>query len=294
MYLYSDSITIIPFLTLSTIIFISVISPTDLELQPEWGKKIGSWCMHTALRYFGLRLYYEDQKAIENCGPGIFILEPHDVLPISLFTMSHYLDLVKGHKCVGCVTGICFKLPLMKHVYSWVSATSVDGANVRKLMDTGHSPTICPGGVQEVILIGQSPPGKKECILFLKQRKGVVKLAMQYGRPLIPTFTFGLRKTWDFWIPKSDFAKWLGRKIGFVPMVFFGLFGIPFNISKPCSLTMVIGKPIHVPKFEPDKDGKFSPEDIDKYHTKMLDAMKQIYNDYKDEFEMADTTLKIV
>jgi 2-acylglycerol O-acyltransferase 2 len=299
-WLYRNSITTIPLLTTISIIFISMASPLDIKSQPKWGISIGKWCMKTAQRYFGLRLYFEDKKSIESCGPSIFAMEPHDVLPIGLFSFSDYLGYFKGHKNIGCLTGVCFKLPFMRNMYTWASATSVDKRNVKSYMDKGYSPTICPGGVQEVILMGQSQQlalksksKKKECVLYLKKRKGIVRLAMEYGRPIIPTFTFGLRKTWDFWIPTTGIAHWLGRKIGFVPMIFFGLFGIPFNISKPCSLTVVIGKPIYVPKFVPDEHGKFEDEDVDKYHDKLLSSMEQIFRDYKNDFDMADTTLRI-
>ena len=35
--------------------------------------------------YFSFKLEFEDYEAVDNCGPSIFVLEPHGVLPISLF-----------------------------------------------------------------------------------------------------------------------------------------------------------------------------------------------------------------
>jgi 2-acylglycerol O-acyltransferase 2 len=100
----------------------------------------------------------------------------------------------------------------------------------------GVSPVLCPGGVQEVTLMQHD----KECVLYLKSRLGFVKLAMQQGVPIIPAFSFGLRKTFDCWLPRSKFVQDIGRKIGFLPLVFFGVGGLPYSPGKPVAYTTVV------------------------------------------------------
>lgn len=58
-----------------------------------------------------------------------------------------------------------------------------------------------------------------ETVLFLKNRFGLVKLAFQYGIPLVPSFTFGQRVSYDFWVPKSKLIHSIGRKVGFIPIM---------------------------------------------------------------------------
>ena len=74
---------------------------------------------------------------------------------------------------------------------------------------------------------------KDECVLYLKERKGVIRLALEKGFSITATFAFGQRNTYSFWLPSGGIFAWIGRKIGFVPMLFFGWLGIPFNIPKP-------------------------------------------------------------
>jgi 2-acylglycerol O-acyltransferase 2 len=113
-------------------------------------------------------------------------------------------------------------------------------------------------------------------------------LALQHGVPILPAFTFGLRNSFDFWIPRSKLAKTIARKIGFLPMLFFGMFGIPFAPSKPCSYTTVVGKPIIVPKIDEPTE-----EDLLKYHAIFLEEITRIYELYKKENGMGHVTLRI-
>lgn len=102
--------------------------------------------MRRAAEYFQYKMILEDKDAIEQSGPAIFTLEPHDVLPLSIFAFNDYLKGFEGHNCLGCLTSACFKVPLMRHVYTWVNAYSVDKKSLTKALDKGFSPVLCPGG----------------------------------------------------------------------------------------------------------------------------------------------------
>jgi hypothetical protein len=82
--------------------------------------------IHSKLLFFLFSLF---------SGPSIFAIEPHDILPLSIFAFNDCLGGIKGHKCLGCVTSLCFYVPLMKHVYSWVCARSADRKNLLSMLD---------------------------------------------------------------------------------------------------------------------------------------------------------------
>ena len=289
-FVYRESLTWWPFLILLVPIGGSWLYPVRLSVQPKIGFTLGEKIMKAAERYFGLRLCYMDKKAIEDAGPSIFLIEPHDVMPLGLFCFSDSLGYNTGHKNVGCLSGACFMVPLMKHVYTWASAQSVAKKNVKRLIEEDYSPTICPGGVQEVTMMRE---GQRECILYLKKRQGTIRLAMEYGRPIVPVFVFGQRSTWSFQILRNKFAQWAGRQIGFAPMVFFGIGGIPFAIPKPCPLTVVVGRPIKIKKHAFDKNGHLDQATVDKYHEQVLEGFTEVFEKYKDNFGMGDIELYI-
>jgi hypothetical protein len=115
LYLYQRALltAIIGLMTLS------LFYPINRKLQPKWGYAIAEVAMKKALEYFQLRMILEDPEAIEKCGVSIFAMEPHNVLPLSIFSFNDCLNGIPGHKCLGCITSLCFSIPLMKHVYTW-------------------------------------------------------------------------------------------------------------------------------------------------------------------------------
>jgi Diacylglycerol acyltransferase len=242
-------------LSLLTII-ISAIAPLNKHgsPNPKWCLSIGNWIMNRGAEYFKLKVVLEDYEAMRISGetgqPAIFVLEPHDVLPVSIFSLCDFLGALPGkRRLIGCISSACFRVPLMRHVWSWVCAESVDRGNVVRLLKEGVSVCLCPGGVREVIHMGeqqvkrsktisnksyknqkaiecvdgvctvpksksQSAPiktaGEKEdkdeeededeqCVLYLRSRKGFVRLALQHGCPLVPMFTFGQREVLVPW-----------------------------------------------------------------------------------------------
>lgn len=271
------------FTVLLGLIVASALSPITRSRQPQFCYAMGDWTMRKASEYFRMKVVAEDLEALEKSGTGIFAVEPHDVLPLSIFAFNDAIKGFKGHTCRGCMTSAAFKVPLMRHVYTWVNASDIAKKNVMKMLSEGVSPIICPGGVQEVTLM----TNKSECILYLKSRFGFIKLALIHGVALIPVFTFGLRDSYSYWVPRHPLMLKLARHIGFLPMVFFGVWGVPLGPAKPVQYVNVIGKPIPVPK-TPDP----SEDDLKKYHALFIDRMTALFEDHKNDYGMGDVTLK--
>eukprot|EP01035_Chromulina_nebulosa_P017690 gene17690-23280_t len=147
------------------------------------------------------------------------------------------------------------------------------------------SPVICPGGVQEVTYLKND----KEVVLYLKKRLGFIKLGLQNGVSITPVFTFGLRQSFSFWIPKNALTTFIGRKLGVLPMLFFGVWGVPLGPGKPSDYNIVVGKPIKVPLIaDPTED------QIKEYHQIYLDELTRLFELFKEDFGMKDIPLRIV
>lgn len=274
------------FVALITLILISAFTTIDKRKQPKLAFQFGEWLMNNSADFYQMRMILEDKEKVEKSGPAIFLLEPHDVLPISICAFNTCLKGFGGHKCAGGLTSLCFKVPLMKHIYTWVEAMPVDKKDIIRAISNKESPVICPGGVQEVAFIDK----EDECVMFLKARKGVVKLALQHGSPLVPVITFGLRNAFTAYIPKGAFWASVGRKIGALPIMFFGVWNAPMGPAKPTELVNVVGPPIVLPPATENP----SDEDITKYHQLYMDETKRIFETYKASFGMGNVSLKIV
>lgn len=244
------------------------------------------WCVKKSAEYFHIKVLVEDSEALRKCGPAIIAMEPHDVLPISIFSFNDALNSLPGHHTVGCVTSACFSVPIMKHMYTWFDVVAVEKQNIITALRNGISPILIPGGVQEVSYLTNTD---NECVLFLKSRLGFIKIAMQQGVPIIPVFSFGLRGTYSFWLPSGDWALKVGRTLGFLPMVILGLWGVPFGPAKPCDYVNVVGMPIEVVKTDDPNE-----EQLKETQEKFFEALRRLFEHHKEEYGMGAVTLRIV
>jgi diacylglycerol O-acyltransferase 2, plant len=250
--------------------------------------QFGQWLANMATEYLHTQIIAEDKTALETCGQAIFAMEPHHVLPLGIVSLNDHTRGFTGHRSLGCITSACFKVPLMRHVYTWINAFSVDKKDLIGMLNQGISPVICPGGVQEVSYL-ENASDQTEWVLYLKKRTGFIKLAMKYGIPVIPVFTFGLQHTFSFWIPKHRLVTAIGRKLGVLPMMFFGLWNIPLGPAKPSDYVNVIGKPIEIPKNNEPTD-----EELKLYLQKYIDELTRIFEENKAIYGMEHMKIRIV
>lgn len=262
----------------------SAITSIRHENQPEFAFKFGDWVIKKSANYLGLRVYHEDVKALNDTGKCIFMIEPHDVLPVGI---CGFHDKILGldKSVIGCLSSACFAVPLMRHMYTWLRCGNVNKKSLVKALKEDHSIVICPGGAQEVTYMKKNT----EIILYIKSRFGLVKLALETGTPMVPSFCFGQRQTYSFWVPQHTGLQKMCRQFGFIPVFFFGYFGIPFAPPKPAELVLVTGSVIRVPQIEtPTK------ADLEKYQEVLIKELERIFEENKSLHGMGDCSLKII
>ena len=153
-----------------------------------------------------------------------------------------------------------------------------------------------PGGVAPVLLLGGVPEmdnwKEDEVRIFLKKRRGFVKMALKHGACLVPTFSFGeaglYRQPGPGFI--RNFLLDIRKLIGIAPVIFFGkgfvqdTFGIlPYRNP----VTVVVGKPIHVDKIVDPSD-----EEINEIHSIYMNDLKNLYKKYNSKY--GDSSVKLV
>ena len=106
------------------------------------------------------------------------------------------------------MTGVLFEIPIIKHVYTWMGASSVAKKRMLKLNEAGYSVVICPGGVKEVKYLSRR---KERVTLYLRERKNFTKFALQIGAPIVPTYMFGQEKIFDFVLSDNKLIVSLGE-----------------------------------------------------------------------------------
>jgi hypothetical protein len=240
----------------------------------------------TSNEFLQVKVYAQDPEALrKETRPVMIAIEPHDILPIGMVGLTANVMPFNNIKTMGCVTSIAYKVPLVKHIFTWVGSGSADKENIIATIRAGFSPMICVGGAHEVIYM----KNRNEYVLYLKHHLGYVKLAMQQGIDIVPTFVFGQRYAWDFFVPEASWVHSIGRKIGFIPMMFTGLWGLPMGPPKQVPLTVVLGAPIAVPHLESP-----SSKVLEEYNDKVIESLRRIFNENKDKHGAARCTLTIM
>ena len=123
-----------------------------------------------------------------------------------------------------------------------------------------------------------NPDAPHEIALYLKNRKGFIKLALENGSPIVPVFTFHLDGSYGYFVPRGKLVESLARTIGFVPMFFWGRGCIPMGIPYPKKLSIVFGRAIDIPQMD---KSDITNELVDKYHEMFVKEMTELFERHK-------------
>jgi len=200
----------------------------------------------------------------------IFDVHPHGILPFgtmaALLTEALEKDVWQGIKMRVLAASFCFYVPIYRDMI--LAGGVVDAAryNAKRLLKEGYSLMLVPGGATEAL---HTTPDQD--VVFLKSRKGFVRLALENGAWLVPCYSFGESETYRQMKggPVVDFMKKHWQRI-------FGI-SLPLItniIPRKVKITPVIGTPIPVDKVEKPTE-KQVQDLLDKY----IVALQQLYKD---------------
>jgi len=211
--------------------------------------------------------------SVEDDSLVTYATHPHGVIPIHGYLWCAFCDQHFPHRYgFGALTDIAMRLPLLRHLMSWLSSTSATKSTLMKrMMHNQDNLYILPGGVNEIFMACQ---GRH---VIKTPRRGLMKLCLQTGSLLVPTYVFGasdfFRQLATFGMEKSiqnknssipannnnkrnnnDPTNWIGKiqknisrsaKGGFT--FFWGRYGLPLPYEKNhggVKCCMVFGDPI--------------------------------------------------
>ncbi|ELK15646.1 Acyl-CoA wax alcohol acyltransferase 1 [Pteropus alecto] len=182
-----------------------------------------------------------------------------------------------------------FKIPLIREYIMAKGVCSVSEPTIDYLLShgPGNLVGIVVGGVAEAL---QSVPNTTT--LLLRKHKGFVRIALQRGAHLVPTFTFGENEVYDQVLFHKDsrtykFQSYFRRTFGFYFCIFYGRgFSRDSNglLPYPLPIVTVVGEPLPLPKIENP-----SQEMVDKYHTLYMDALCKLFDQHKTQHGCSET-----
>lgn len=228
--------------------------------------------------YYSGHIIFDNENDILQNQHYIFAWNPHHIIPLGSFLSilsEQFRNKMKSHKKIHHIChDILTKIPFVSHFMNLIDFTSSSKSNIEFHLQQKESIGLWIGGVSEMITYHPNYD-----ILYIKKRKGIFELAIQYGVPIIPTFTFGEVQTYDMKLEKFQ-SSLLQYSFSF-PTIhttiqqFFQLFY--FFRQKPNYLT-VIGSPIQVQQKNKED---ITESDIEFYKQQYITSIQFLYEKYK-------------
>lgn len=270
------------FLVLGVILLPLIVLP-----QPFIRSSLHSWIAIQVIKYFSFRFVSMEpplprdstitDKVSPYCRPQILVAPPHGVFPYGNLLAMITWPTYTGHHFLGLAANAALRMPVFKQILCRMGVVDASRSSARRALENyPHTIGISTGGVAEVF----ETTSADECIL-LKERVGLIKLAIRTGADLVPCYMFGNTKLLHCWagdgVPGGrTILEKISRKLGFALIVFYGRFGLPIPFRSPVLAVKGKGIPTFHIKCEEPTD-----EQIRTIQNQLIDDMQKLFDDHK-------------
>lgn len=169
------------------VLFIT-LSVIPLKHKP-WEAFMYSGWFRICRNYFGFT-YDVSSVAMKDGQKYLYCEFPHAIFPMGQFLSASLIkDAFPGHMICGTGADVVFSFPVMRHVMAWLGTRRATRAGIKDILKHNQHVAIIPGGIAEMYIVSE-----EEEAIYLRARHKTLKLAIQEGLHLIPTFFFGNSK----------------------------------------------------------------------------------------------------
>eukprot|EP00615_Pteridomonas_danica_P008995 CAMPEP_0114345862 /NCGR_PEP_ID=MMETSP0101-20121206/12598_1 /TAXON_ID=38822 ORGANISM="Pteridomonas danica, Strain PT" /NCGR_SAMPLE_ID=MMETSP0101 /ASSEMBLY_ACC=CAM_ASM_000211 /LENGTH=201 /DNA_ID=CAMNT_0001482143 /DNA_START=346 /DNA_END=951 /DNA_ORIENTATION=+ len=172
------------------------------------------------------------------------------------------------------------RVPVIREMWLWTFCIDASASVARRALLAGKSLLLYPGGEREQMMTVR---GKHK--LYLKNRKGFVKIAIERGASLVPVYVFGETDLYEHSSLFLDLRVKLVKDFGVAIPLIYGQAGL---LPYPTHVTAVAGEPI--PTKQCDKP---TQEQVDKMHELYMNKLKELFDMNKADHGAPNAVLEI-
>jgi len=196
-----------------------------------------------------------------------YAFHPHGMFCLGYSTLYHS-DIMANVRF--CFSTALFLSPFFQ---LWSRLTGKPGKADKKsmlsYMKNGESLALPPGGFEEATISSSSQDR-----VYIKKRKGFVKLCLMHGYSIVPCYCFGEKNTYNnvqgFWKLRLALNSWS------IPAIcFWGMKLLPI-LPKRCELHVFVGSDLKLPKIENP-----TRKDVELWHGKYVEALEKLFENNK-------------
>lgn len=195
---------------------------------------------------------------------------PHGVMPFAnlLCIPATNSVLYRGCNFWGAPASVVFHTPFLRYL-SILQCCHVGREAIMHELEVGHSVGLVGDGIAGIFQSNHDDE-----VIALKRRKGLAKLALRTGAPVLPCYSLGNTAAFSAWFDSYGVMEWLSRKAQASIFFYWGRFGLP--IPHRVNITMIVGNMVLVEKVdEPSED------QIQVLHDKILDGFRDAFDSHK-------------
>jgi 1-acyl-sn-glycerol-3-phosphate acyltransferase len=216
--------------------------------------------------------------------PMIFCAIPHGVAPLGITAYPLWSKLWNDKICHWAGAPVLFKIPLISY---FIKKMGYIPAKSQNILETLTKKEENVGLILDGIA-GMFQAANEE-IAHVKARKGIVKIALRAGAPIVPVYGFGHTKLWTVIVDPLGVLEKLSDYVEASLTPFFGRFGWFLGPPRRVPVTVCLGEPVVCPRIQdPTK------EQVDKYHQQLLDSYQQLFDKHKAAYGWDDKKLIFV
>jgi Diacylglycerol acyltransferase len=154
--------------------------------------------------------------------------------------------------------------------------------------------TLTKKGGENVGIILDGIDGMFSCcpqqeIATILQRKGIVKIALKAGVPLVPVYGFGHTSLWTIVVDPLGILQYASQVLGISLVPFFGCFGWFLGPPRRVAVAVCLGEPVRCPRVDNPTQAE-----IEKYHQELLHSYTELFDTHKAAYGWQHKTLKFV
>lgn len=178
---------------------------------------------------------------------------------------------------------VLFRIPFVREVGLWTGCVDASRKVAERNLAKGNSIFVVPGGEAEQLM---TEYGKEK--VYLKNRKGFVKLAMRKRVPLVPVYVFGSSDMFYTSRFLHGLRYWLMKNCRICIPLCRGLMGSPI-CPLPKKVTVVFGAPL---SFEMEGHDPTEKE-LDMAHDAFMRELKNLFDKQKASYGYHDREIEI-
>jgi len=215
----------------------------------------------------------------------IFCAIPHGLAPLGIVGYAIWSKLFTDRLCRWTAAPVVLKIPLVGTLMKYCGYVPAATKEIEKVLDRGdESVGVVLDGIE-----GMFMSSRKQEVGCVMRRKGIVKIALRKGAPLVPAYCFGHTELWTVVTDPLGILQAISVKLNVSFTPFFGRFGWPLGPPYRKPVLVACGEPIMCPQTDEP-----SAELINEYHAKLMAGYMQVFEQHKAAYGWGDRTLKLV